>query len=692
MFVSRSLLLLFIFTTLSSVANSATTETRKINIRINDNWNDVEQRADGSMYISSSDLELTEDRGQQIVGLRFTNVGIPAGATVTRAYVQFTTDERNSQTTNLQIHGQAIANAPRFTDNNFDLSERRLTRASAAWSPPAWQTVGESGNRQRTPELKALLNEIIGLNNWQQGNAIVLLISGSGERTAESHNGSRDQAPLLSIEYQVTVDDNDGDDGDDSGNEQRTLSVQISDNNDDVEERANGSMYNTSSDLELTTDGNEQTVGLRFRNINIPRDSSIVSAYLQFTVDETSSESTSLTIRGEATGNANAFSTSNFDVSSRNRTQARVNWSPAPWTQVGAAGSDQRTPNLAAIIEEVIGRNDWRSGNNLALIIDGSGKRTAESHNGSPSAAPRLVINYLGDGEGDDDDDIPDDGNDGVKIAFIGDTGTGGNFQRVLNLIKNENAKLTVVAGDTSYSSSRDDNWHAMVRNTLGTSDAALIAAGNHDYDDSNFSDVRRYGESRLADDRDVSCSGAYAEKMTCRFKNIYLVMSAIGSSGSRSGHESFIETSLANAPSDAWRICAWHKNQRDMQAGGKGDEVGWTAYETCRRYGAIISTGHEHSYSRTHLLSDMSDKRVVDSDANFTLTEGRTFAFVSGLGGIGIRDQERSGNWWAKIYTSTQGARYGALFGTFYKDRAEFYFKNINGQIIDRFTVRKGY
>ena len=128
------------------------------------------------------------------------------------------------------------------------------------------------------------------------------------------------------------------------------------------------------------------------------------------------------------------------------------------------------------------------------------------------------------------------------------------------------------------------------------------------------------------------------------------------------------------------------------MQAGGKTDEVGWTAYETCRQNGAIIATGHEHSYSRTHLLSDMSSKTVASRSSTMTITEGRTIAFVSGLGGIGIRDQERSGNWWASIYTSTQGARYGALFGTFYEDRAEFYFKNINGQIIDRFTLIKGY
>lgn len=281
---------------------------------------------------------------------------------------------------------------------------------------------------------------------------------------------------------------------------------------------------------------------------------------------------------------------------------------------------------------------------------------------------------------------------DGVKVAFIGDTGYGSNFQSVLNLIKQEGAQLTVVAGDTSYSSSGDDNWDAMVRDTLGSSDPALVVAGNHDYGDSDFGDVRSFGESRLNRQNAVQCEGEYAEKMTCTFRNLYFVMSAIGSGGSRSDHETFISRSLQDAPDGMWRICAWHKNQRNMQVGGKSDEVGWTAYETCRQQGAIISTGHEHSYSRTHLLSDMSEQTVSSTASSFTVRPGRTFAFVSGLGGINIRDQERGGNWWASIYTSTQGARYGALFGTFYEDRADFYFKNINGQIIDQFTVLKGY
>lgn len=286
----------------------------------------------------------------------------------------------------------------------------------------------------------------------------------------------------------------------------------------------------------------------------------------------------------------------------------------------------------------------------------------------------------------------------GTKIAFVGDTEAGGGFQSVLNLIKSEGAKLTVMLGDTSYNKSNDSKWDSMVRNTLGSSDPVLFVVGNHDVDDSSYTNVRNLAQTRLNKQTAVKCSSSYPTSttssgaMACQLNNVYFVLSGVGTTGSKSSNESALASKLNSAPAGAWRICAWHKNQKDMQVGGKTDEVGWTSYETCRQKGAIIATGHEHSYSRTHLLSNMTNKTVADSTTPYTLTNGRTLAFVSGLGGTTPRDQERSGNWWGKIYTATQGAKHGVLFGTFYDTHADFYFKNINGQIIDTFTVTKGY
>ena len=58
----------------------------------------------------------------------------------------------------------------------------------------------------------------------------------------------------------------------------------------------------------------------------------------------------------------------------------------------------QRTPNLAALIHEVVNRPDWREGNALVLLISGSGRREAADYDAgsvfSPQAweAPRLYI------------------------------------------------------------------------------------------------------------------------------------------------------------------------------------------------------------------------------------------------------------------------------------------------------------
>ncbi len=173
------------------------------------------------------------------------------------------------------------------------------------------------------------------------------------------------------------------------------LDVRVAASSDDAEQRPSGSVTLTSSDLELTEDkSNQQIVGMRFNGLNIPPNASIRNAYLQFQADETGSDSTSLTIRGQAIDNAPTFTSANGNVSSRATTSASVAWSPAAWNTKGEAGPVQRTPNIALVIQEIVNRPGWSDGNSLAIIVSGTGKRTAESYNGAPSAAPLLHLEF----------------------------------------------------------------------------------------------------------------------------------------------------------------------------------------------------------------------------------------------------------------------------------------------------------
>ena len=173
-----------------------------------------------------------------------------------------------------------------------------------------------------------------------------------------------------------------------------SLDVRVSQSIDDAEESASGRMYLDSSDLELVYDGSDQKVGMRFNGINIPQGSTVANSYVQFKVDEVNTESTALTIQGENADQASPFTSTRYSVSARARTAA-VSWNPNPWTVVGAAGGDQRTPNIASVIQEIVNRPGWAAGNSLAMIITGTGHRTAASYDGNTSGAPLLHIEYL---------------------------------------------------------------------------------------------------------------------------------------------------------------------------------------------------------------------------------------------------------------------------------------------------------
>ena len=197
-------------------------------------------------------------------------------------------------------------------------------------------------------------------------------------------------SPPLFVETSFTVTIDPGNPGGTG-----TIEVRVNAGDDDAEEKSTGSVKLTSSDLELTVDkSNQQVVGLRFNSLNLPQGATIQNAYLQFQADETGSDPTTLVIHGQATDNAPNFASTTGNVTSRTTTNASVPWSPAPWNK-GDAGSAQQTPNVASVIQEVVSRPGWSAGNSLAIIVTGTGKRTAESFDGVPSAAPLLHVEYV---------------------------------------------------------------------------------------------------------------------------------------------------------------------------------------------------------------------------------------------------------------------------------------------------------
>lgn len=170
--------------------------------RISTSYDDAEERANGSVSRGDSDLEMVFDKGgNQTVGVRFPDLTIPQGATVTSAWIQFTTDEKSTTPTNLVIDAAASDTTKPFKTTKFSISSLPRTTAKTNWSPQAWNVIGESAAAQRTPDLSAIIGEVVTRPGWSSGNAITLVVAGSGERVAESFNGDAAAAPLLHVEF-----------------------------------------------------------------------------------------------------------------------------------------------------------------------------------------------------------------------------------------------------------------------------------------------------------------------------------------------------------------------------------------------------------------------------------------------------------------------------------------------------------
>ena len=85
------------------------------------------------------------------VGMRFTGLNIPQGATITSAKIQFVVDETPSGTSTpltVTFRGDDTDSALTFTSTSGDISNRTLTTASVGWAIPAWPTIGASGPDQ----------------------------------------------------------------------------------------------------------------------------------------------------------------------------------------------------------------------------------------------------------------------------------------------------------------------------------------------------------------------------------------------------------------------------------------------------------------------------------------------------------------------------------------------------------------
>jgi hypothetical protein len=165
-------------------------------------------------YVTSSDLEFGYDpsHGDQVVAVRFQDLAVPAGVRIVRAEAAFTADGTSDGPLTLTVSAERSSDPTVFVEDpdgqsSGGLSRRPRTQATVAWVPEdPWR----SGARYVTPNLSEIVQEVIGLADWERGGALVLLFDAAQRTTNyrrafafEGSDGDSDRIPRLLLEFEV---------------------------------------------------------------------------------------------------------------------------------------------------------------------------------------------------------------------------------------------------------------------------------------------------------------------------------------------------------------------------------------------------------------------------------------------------------------------------------------------------------
>jgi len=399
---------------------------------------DAEQEDDAMDSLHDDDLDAgwegdPEKQHVLTTGLRFRNISIPRGAVIDSAYIVLTSHEGKDaeDVAIITIVGHSHGNSPTFTMDAL-ITVRDQTSKSVEWTVNVpWTLWGT----YQTPDLKSIVQEIIDRSDWNSGNALSILLKGRNQGASDVDNAREFES------FENISDPEDGGDGQNHPERVPKLVVHyhlnsamleipiamtdmITDegvtfaaSSDDAEQEdgAMDSLHDDDLDAGWEGDPEKQhvlTTGLRFRDVQLPKGALIDSAFVVLTSHEgkDAEDVAIISIVGQASDNAQTF-TMDALISDRPQTTAKLTWTVnTAWDLWGV----YRTPDIKTVVQEIIGRDGWQSGNALAILLKGENQGASDVDNARefesfenisdpedggdgqnhPERVPKLVIYY----------------------------------------------------------------------------------------------------------------------------------------------------------------------------------------------------------------------------------------------------------------------------------------------------------
>lgn len=370
--------------------------TLTLSSRVDEDNGDMEQFvSSGIMTPEGTRLSLGAENGDaQLVGVRFQDITVPAGATITSAHIEFTAERSDAQDAALQIVGHDTADSPSIASTNKYLSDLPKTAARVNWSPEGWS----KGDVYESPDLRTIVQEITDRSDWCGGQSLGFVVSGTGERAAHAYNGGNaSRSAVLRVSYDSgSIPAN-------RGCTRQTAVSQVKESIDDAYEYSGGNNYSTGWNVRLpqawTHPAYRTRNRLRFQDLNIPRGAIIENARIVFNVNAQLSGAVSIEIDAESHNNAPALIANRSWIASQPLLSGGVQWGISQ-NDTWATGTDVHSPDVSSLVQRIVNQTGWESSNDIAFQFSRGANHTSEnfrsfsSFDSNRARAPKLLVEY----------------------------------------------------------------------------------------------------------------------------------------------------------------------------------------------------------------------------------------------------------------------------------------------------------
>ncbi|MBW8191884.1 VWA domain-containing protein [Neiella marina] len=365
------------------VANidSPVSPDERVLVRLDDN--DGSESSGGSVDLDNTGISLGDG---ELHGFRFEDVRIPQGATIESAELTFAAYEGSSTTVTFQVNAELASDSAEFSETMDDFSSRTKTSAELEVTDSSvWVEDQFTSNMNVTD----LLQEVVAQSDWCGGQAVSMFVKavageGYGVRRVHSNESNSSLAATLRISYDYTSA---------NGCIAGSHANQILSQDDNVEEKGDGE-NSTGNVINIDSDKNA-AIGLRFDNVDIPQGATIEEAYITLTPYSNRDGSSSMSIHVESSDDAADYSSADYTVTSRDYASSSVTWSIA--SNSWRTNDEMDSTDISSLVEDVIGRSGWQSGNAMAFKLVPSNREVkAYSYQGNATKSAQLYVKYRG--------------------------------------------------------------------------------------------------------------------------------------------------------------------------------------------------------------------------------------------------------------------------------------------------------